>query len=64
MLRAISLPSACEFAQQEIDAGEELIGLLLMLLLASVNSTIGTLWKCSDAAGRMFTEVFYDILEA
>jgi CHAT domain-containing protein len=61
---ALFVMIACESAQQEINAGEEPIGLLPMLLLAGVNSTIGTLWKCSDAGGRMFTEIFYDALEA
>ena len=61
---ALFVMIACESAQQEINAGEEPTGLLPMLLLAGVNSTIGTLWKCSDAAGRMFTEVFYDVLKA
>ena len=61
---ALFVMIACESAQQEINPGEEPIGLLPMLLLSGVNSTIGTLWKCSDAAGRMFTEVFYDVLKA
>jgi CHAT domain-containing protein len=50
---------ACESAQQEIKAGGEPTGLLPMLLLAGVNAAIGTLWKCSDVAGKEFTEVFY-----
>jgi CHAT domain-containing protein len=48
---------------KKINPGEEPSGVLPMLLLAGVNSTIGTLWKCSDSAGRMFTEVFYDVLK-
>lgn len=50
---------ACESAQQEIKAGEEPTGLLPMLLLAGVNAAVGTLWKCSDIAGKEFTEAFY-----
>lgn len=50
---------ACESAQQEIKAGEEPTGLLPMLLLAGVNAAVGTLWKCSDVAGKEFTEAFY-----
>ncbi|KAH7389229.1 CHAT domain-containing protein [Cadophora sp. MPI-SDFR-AT-0126] len=60
---ALFVMIACESAQQEINAGEEPIGLLPMLLLAGVNATIGTLWKCSDAAGKLFTKVFYDVLK-
>lgn len=61
---ALFVMIACESAQQEINAGEEPIGLLPMLLLAGVNATIGTLWKCSDAAGKLFTDVFYNVLKA
>jgi CHAT domain-containing protein len=60
---ALFVMIACESARQEINPGEEPSGLLPMLLLAGVNSTIGTLWKCSDAVGRMFTEVFYHVLK-
>lgn len=34
-----------------------------MLLLTGVNASIGTLWKCSDAAGKLFTKVFYTVLK-
>jgi CHAT domain-containing protein len=51
--------TACESAQQKIKAGGEPTGLLPMLLLAGVNAAVGTLWKCSDVAGKEFTEVFY-----
>ncbi|EON69908.1 hypothetical protein W97_09172 [Coniosporium apollinis CBS 100218] len=51
---------ACESAQQDIQIGEEPIGLLPMLLLAGTNAAVGTLWRCSDSAGKEFTEAFYD----
>jgi CHAT domain-containing protein len=61
---ALFVMIACESAQQEIKAGEEPTGLLAMLMLAGVNSVIGTMWKCSDAAGKAFAEEFYSGLLA
>ncbi|KAK0724178.1 CHAT domain-containing protein [Lasiosphaeris hirsuta] len=50
---------ACESAKQELRTGEEPTGLLPMLMLAGVNSALGTLWKCSDAAGKNFMEELF-----
>ena len=47
---------ACESAKQELSVGQEPAGLLPMLMLAGVNSVLGTLWKCSDTAGKDFME--------
>ncbi|KAK5651726.1 hypothetical protein OQA88_11795, partial [Cercophora sp. LCS_1] len=47
---------ACESAKQELSVGQEPTGLLPMLMLAGVNSVLGTLWKCSDTARKDFVE--------
>lgn len=53
---------ACESAKQEFSAGDEPTGLLPMLVLAGVNSAIGTLWKCSDIAGKEFVQELFTAL--
>jgi CHAT domain-containing protein len=62
---ALFIMIACESAMQEVTPGEEPTGLLPMFVLAGVNSAIGTLWKCSDIAGKMFTnELFSTVLKS
>jgi CHAT domain-containing protein len=59
---ALFIMIACESAQQDIHPGEEPTGLLPMLMLAGVNSMIGTLWRCRDSIGKMFAQEFFEEL--
>jgi hypothetical protein len=55
---------ACGSGTQDIQLGDEPLGLPTAWLIAGARSVIGTLWPIQSRDGRRFTELFYRELEA
>lgn len=53
---------ACESGVQQIEPGDEPLGIISAFLFAGAASTVGTLWPTLSPAGRAFTEGFYENL--
>lgn len=53
---------ACESGVQQIEPGDEPLGIVSAFLFAGAASTIGTLWPTLSPAGRAFAEGFYENL--
>lgn len=62
---ALTLPAAhltliaCESGVQQIEPGDEPLGIISAFLFAGAASTVGTLWPTLSPAGRAFADAFY-----
>lgn len=52
--------SACETGLNEINPGDELIGLTRSLLYSGISSLIVTLWSVDAVSTKLFMEIFYE----
>jgi CHAT domain-containing protein len=55
---------ACGSSTQDIQLGDELLGLPTAWLIAGARVVVGTLWPIQSRDGRRFTEEFYGELES
>jgi CHAT domain-containing protein len=53
---------ACGSASQQLQKGDEPLGILSGFLYAGATSVIGTLWKVAGEDGALFTKEFYALL--
>lgn len=53
---------ACDSSVQQIEPGDEPLGIISAFLSAGAASTVGTLWPTLSPAGRAFTKAFYENL--
>lgn len=53
---------ACDSGVQDVNAGDEPLGLVTALFCAGASSVLGTLWPMESSIGRMFTALFYESL--
>jgi CHAT domain-containing protein len=56
--------SACDTGRNQVQRGDELLGLLRALLYAAAPSVLLTLWKVEDLSARLFMQTFYEKLAA
>lgn len=54
--------SACETAREKMGRGDEIIGLIWGLTLASAIAIIATKWQLSDAVAPHFMKALYEFL--
>ena len=55
---------ACGSSTQDIQLGDEPLGLPTAWLIAGARAVVGTLWPIQSRDGRRFTEEFYGELES
>lgn len=53
---------ACESGVQQIEPGDEPLGIISAFLFAGAASAVGTLWPTLSPAGRAFADAFYENL--
>ncbi|KAK4459810.1 CHAT domain-containing protein [Cladorrhinum samala] len=54
----------CDSASQTVSVGDESLGLITGLLCAGAASVIGASWPIPSAAGRAFSDAFYENVDA
>jgi CHAT domain-containing protein len=53
--------SACETARQQVSRGDELMGLMRVLLYAGASSLVVSLWSVYDPSTSELMQHFYDV---
>jgi CHAT domain-containing protein len=56
--------SACQTARQQVGRGDELMGLVRVLLYAGATSLVVSLWSVDDCSTGELMQHFYDMLYA